>query len=184
MNQSETFDLLTSFSHAIVFVVVHFCPWYKFYLFYFFGAATYIHRLSNKTKSFWAYDVNLSIIESKENSENFLLCNLGHKKWLNSISYSLKKLLILLSPANAEISPRYLNFNHLFVIWWAGLTLVWFSPLFTRFSLCVHFTFLSLTVALGALFKILLFASVLIHRAKTSGLIKRITLLSCSLIIF
>ena len=35
------------------------------------------------------------------------------------------------------------------------ITLVWFSPLFARFSLCLHFTFLSLTVARGVLFKIL-----------------------------
>ena len=89
-----------------------------------------------------------------------------------------------MSPANAAISPRYLTFHHLFAIWWARLTLVWFSPLFTPFSLRLHFTFLSLTVALGALFKILLFAIVFIHRAETSGLIKRITLLSWNFKIF
>ena len=108
---------------------------------------------------------------------NWIKGKLGKFSFVDT--YSLKKLLILLSPANAGISPRrYLNFHHLFAIWWARLTLVWFSPLFTPFSLCLHFTFLSLTVALGTLFKILLFASVFIHRAETSGLIKRITLLS------
>ena len=40
------------------------------------------------------------------------------------------------------------------------ITLVWFSPLFTRVSLCLHFTILSLTMARGAIFKILFFASV------------------------
>ena len=114
---------------------------------------------------------------------NWIKGKLGKFSFVDT--YSLKKLLILLSPANAGISPRrYLNFHHLFAIWWARLTLVWFSPLFTPFSLCLHFTFLSLTVALGTLFKILLFASVFIHRAETSGLIKRITLLSWNLKIF
>ena len=50
------------------------------------------------------------------------------------------------------------------------ITLVLFSPLFTRFSLCLHFMFLSLTVARVAIFK-------------TSDLVKRITALSCSIII-
>ena len=142
---------LTCWRHSVTLLCLSWCTFVhgiNFSYFNSFGAATYIHRLSNKTKSFWAYDVNLSITESKENSENFLLWTLGHKKWSNSISYSLKKFLILLSPANAGISPRYLNFHHFFAIWLARLTLVWFSPFFTRFSLCLHFTFLSLTVSL------------------------------------
>ena len=44
----------------------------------------------------------------------------------------------------------------------AGLeiTLVLFSPLLARFLLCLHSTFLSFTVARGAIFKIVFFASV------------------------
>ena len=50
---------------------------------------------------------------------------------------------------DTEISIISLRFGGL------EITLVWFSPLFARFSLCLHFTFLSLTVARGVLFKIL-----------------------------
>ena len=64
------------------------------------------------------------------------------------------------------------------------LTLVWFCPLFKWFLLCLHFTFLSVMVARGAIFKILYFASVQIRRAETSGLVKWITALSYSIIIF
>ena len=78
---------------------------------------------------------------------------------------------------DTEISIISLRFGGL------EITLVWFSPLFTRVSLCLHFTFLSLTMARGPLFKILFFASVEIRRAETSGLAKRITALSCSIII-
>ena len=50
------------------------------------------------------------------------------------------------------------------------ITLVLFSHLFTRFLLCLQFTFLSLTVARVAIFKTLFFASVQILRAETSDL--------------
>ena len=55
---------------------------------------------------------------------------------------------------DTEISIISLRFGGL------EITLTWFSPLFTRSLLCLHFTFLSLTVAQGAIFKILFFASV------------------------
>ena len=53
------------------------------------------------------------------------------------------------------------------------ITLVWFCPLFTRFPLCLHFTFLSLTVARGAIFKILcLFLCFLLFRPPKQPTIK------------
>ena len=56
--------------------------------------------------------------------------------------------------SHAEISIISLRFGGL------EITLVRFSPSFTRFSLCLHFTFLSLTLARVAIFKKLFFASV------------------------
>ena len=55
---------------------------------------------------------------------------------------------------DTEISIISLGFGGL------QITLVWFSPLLPRFLICSHFTFLSLTVARGAIFKILFFANV------------------------
>ena len=56
-----------------------------------------------------------------------------------------------------------------------------FSFVYAVFAM---FTFHILVVYGGWLFKNLLFESVLICRAETSGLVKRIKALSCSIIIF
>ena len=64
LNQSETFDLLTSFSsragHAQSTWKVKIFKIY--FIFVCFLILTYIDQLSNNTKTLWAYDVSLSII--------------------------------------------------------------------------------------------------------------------------
>ena len=52
---------------------------------------------------------------------------------------------------DTEISIISLRFGGL------EITLVWFSLLFTRFPLCLHFTFLSLTMVRRAIFEIIFF---------------------------
>ena len=55
---------------------------------------------------------------------------------------------------------RCRNFHHFLTLWLAGNDFGLIFSLCTPFSLCLHFTFLSLTVAPGAIFKISFFASV------------------------